>query len=241
MRIISDTKDFYDCMQRLDQDRETVYVRKPKTIKWKNEDWPFPKPPIHGRTTWSTPVLEASVHVIGFCGKIYPMLDIDVKVPDHIAVTHQVTAFKRRCWNLQEIDSFLHGVLVPEAWNDFCSKGKKYRRTTFHDIVGRREKCEKFFAECAEKIDAYGSVFARSPIFVATSEFWHEAKIEYDAILKPYDFFKVFDTAAAWMELSMWMNNLAVPIKALPPIDDVTLAQAKGFDKYSFRKDKAKR
>ena len=184
---------------------------------------------------WSKPVLAAVTHMIGFCGKAYPMLEIAV----HDGLDEK---FRVRCWSLQDVDSFLHRCLTNEAWAEFCNREKRYRRPVFYDIKGRREKCKKFFEECAEKIDSYKDMFekSRSPIFVAKNE-GRACQIEYNAILKPYDFFKIFDTAAAWMELSMYVNNLAVPIKDLPKIDDKTLAECKGFDKFSFRKDKAKR
>lgn len=36
----------------------------------------------------------------------------------------------------------------------------------------------------------------------------------------------------------MWHNNLAMPEKPIPKIDDTTVLETKGFDKFSFRKGK---
>ena len=163
MRVISDKKDYYDCMQRLDWDRSTLYVRKPRVVKH-NDEWPFPKPPIDEWNKWISSVLTAKTHIVGFCGKIYPLLDVAV------CDREQAEPFKGRCWTLRDVDAFLHGVLTNDAWAEFCSKDKRYRRAYFHSIKGRRLKCEKFFAECAEKIDAYKDVFEKSPVFVATDK-----------------------------------------------------------------------
>ena len=39
----------------------------------------------------------------------------------------------------------------------------------------------------------------------------------------------------------MFISNLAVPLKPIPKIDDKTMAEIKGFDKWSFRKEPGKK
>jgi hypothetical protein len=39
----------------------------------------------------------------------------------------------------------------------------------------------------------------------------------------------------------MFMNNMALPMKPIPVFDDVTMAESKGFNKFSFRKDPIKK
>lgn len=56
--------------------------------------------------------------------------------------------------------------------------------------------------------------------------------------LANFEFNKVLKADKAYQELLMWHNNLAVPEKQIPKIDDKTMAEAKGFDKFSFRKGK---
>ena len=46
------------------------------------------------------------------------------------------------------------------------------------------------------------------------------------------------DPYTAYQNLSMWVNNQAQPIKPIPPMKDEDMVSIKGFDKYSFRKDK---
>lgn len=56
--------------------------------------------------------------------------------------------------------------------------------------------------------------------------------------LANFEFNKVLKADKAYQELLMWHNNLATPEKQIPKIDDKTMLEAKGFDKFSFRKGK---
>lgn len=68
---------------------------------------------------------------------------------------------------------------------------------------------------------------------------------EYDIILNPclknVDFAKILEPYTAFQQLYQYMCNQASPEKPIPAIDDKTLAEAKGFDKFSFRKEKSKK
>jgi len=57
--------------------------------------------------------------------------------------------------------------------------------------------------------------------------------------LKKFEFFRVLDPFQTFQELYMYLGGLAVPDKPLPKLDDKTMAEIKGFNKYSFRKDKS--
>jgi hypothetical protein len=49
---------------------------------------------------------------------------------------------------------------------------------------------------------------------------------------------KLFEPYQAYQEISMFVNNLAIPEKPIPKMSDEDMASIKGFDKFSFRKDK---
>lgn len=84
----------------------------------------------------------------------------------------------------------------------------------------------------------------RSPILLFQT--WKEQKfVSYTKLttnpeLKQYDFAKLIDPYTAHQEISNWISNLARPQPKIPQIDDLTMSEIKGFDKYSFRKDKSK-
>jgi hypothetical protein len=82
------------------------------------------------------------------------------------------------------------------------------------------------------------------PIFVSNSKrdilYKIDREITINARLEDWEFYKVFDAYSAYQELSIYLGGLAEPRKPIPKIDDVTMAEIKGFNKFSFRKDKVK-
>lgn len=67
---------------------------------------------------------------------------------------------------------------------------------------------------------------------------WHNSVVILNPCLKDINFRQVLKPDQAYQELLMWHNNLAMPEKPIPKIDDKTMAEAKGFDRFSFRKSK---
>ena len=50
----------------------------------------------------------------------------------------------------------------------------------------------------------------------------------------------VVDPYTAFQEIAMFLGGMAMPLKPIPHLSDEIIAASKGFDKYSFRKDKSK-
>ena len=61
--------------------------------------------------------------------------------------------------------------------------------------------------------------------------------------LMDYQFYKVFDPYSAYQEISMFLGNQLCNTKEaeVPVGDDIVLAESKGYDKWSFRKEPSKR
>ena len=56
--------------------------------------------------------------------------------------------------------------------------------------------------------------------------------------LKPHNFVRVFDPYAAFQEISMYLGGvLGTNNPPIPHVSDEDLSAAKGFDKWSFRKE----
>lgn len=68
----------------------------------------------------------------------------------------------------------------------------------------------------------------------------HGREFELNCRLEDYQFYRIFDAYRAYQEIRMWLSNQAAPEKPIPHIPDIIMRDAKGFDKYSFRKDKQK-
>lgn len=69
----------------------------------------------------------------------------------------------------------------------------------------------------------------------------YSTSIVFNCNLDQFEFYKVFNPYQAYQEISMFLGGLAVPLNNIPHIDDKIMAEAKGFDKFSFRKDKTKK
>jgi hypothetical protein len=79
MRIISEFHDYYDCIGKLDEDRETIYFRKEET-----------KPEYPMQDCWS--FIGSMVHrrLFSFCGHIYPYVIIERRFDgkDHTGICY---------------------------------------------------------------------------------------------------------------------------------------------------------
>jgi hypothetical protein len=232
MRIISAEHDYYDCVQRVDHDRSVIYQRHPVRTEWERKDWAFPESPFPEILHLGNNSMQVTMRIVGFCGKIYPLIEMSLDSMTQPAA----------CWSLADVDAYLKSVLIDDAWKEYCDDNKKYKRRRWYDLSGRRKRCREFFDECKKKESSFTGLFEKHkcPIFVATWKFF-ESVFEANALLAPLGFYRVFDTNRAWMEISQYVSNQALPIRPIPKLDDKTLAEAKGFDKYSFRKDKSKR
>jgi hypothetical protein len=232
MRIISDFRDYYDCLQGLDEDKKTLWIRKPlkEEHSWRFTGW--------NHYTGDAPhVLE---HMIGFCNGLYPLFSIWTP---YVPETNPVLV---RCYTLAQVDAFIRKYYRKDAVEQYMAAplygrkriGIRSRVEFEHFFKGwelHKAECEKHYAPVFEK--------QRTAVFVIECQggYGRGTTIEYNACLREYQFARIFDPASAYQEISMFMSNLAVPIKPIPKLDDVTMAEIKGFDKFSFRKDPVKK
>ena len=231
MRIIADQKDYYDCIQAAGQDRTLLYVRVPETVEiapgarpfgfyWSDHD------AVVGRTQ-----VRVTEHVIGFCGKLYPAVDI---------ATRDDPADRVFCFNLDEVDSFVEQRLTPAERAEYL--GTRRRRRSMHigsDLPMSRWNTRLFFEDCKAAQDQHRAFFEerRCPVFVATpGTFGTSGRIVYNNLLRPYEFYRVIEPYRAFQEIAMFLANMAQPEKPMPTICDELKAESKGFNKWSFRR-----
>ena len=218
MRIISEQKDYYDCVQATGQDQSLVYVRKPEEVLSKSRKWDFP---LFESGYWFTPSVDTTEHIIGFCGKIYPMLEL---VRDQLST---------KCFTIEQVDKFLKQVLKPKQFKIYqgISSGRR-----FYWGPTRRTKYVQFFEECRKEQNSHLEKFneKRCPVFVAV---YAKSKvvITYNGLLKPYEFVRIFDPYTAFQEIAMFMSNMAMPEKVMPTIPDEMKIFSRGFTDQSFR------
>ena len=240
MRIFSDFHDYYDINLKLSQDESIVYNRKKikEKIKldkkfnlgekWKSYDL------VHKDYNKEVPFI-AIPKIIGFCGNVYSLLEINYKDQ------------KDFCYNAQQVNNFVNNNLTEKEKQIYFAKESK--KQSFTKIIISTKKIKNFFENIFLKETEKKDFFKEHPIFLIDKisygrdpdelEFSLRADITYNPVLKDYKFFKVFNPVQAFQELQMWKGNIAIPLKEIPKIDDKTMRDIKGFDKMSFKKEKS--
>lgn len=203
MRIISKSHDYYDSVQRSSFSREPLFVRDYKEEKFEFKDH-FPIP-------WGLVRTNAHIYMIGFCGKLYPLL-IFYK-------SYNLETYKYCCYEYDDAKEFFEKF--------YSRRDLAVARDRYYPVI------QRFFEEA--KLVSPASFNFKAPIFVATYR-TYGGEIKWNATLSQYEFYRVLPPYQAFQELEMYLCNLATPMKEIPKISDEILCEAKGFDKYSFRK-----
>lgn len=232
MRIISDTHDYYDCLQRYDEDRTTLYIRKEEEEHYKHNDGRQRDNPFYTVVTespryrWVYGVSEFGIgfepFTVGFCGKIYRSLKVNKLTSCYIGEDLP----KAICWDTESVVKFIK--------SNFTKNKKKFDAKKEEET---RSNLDHYFEVTAVSNAALAKVQEqkRAPVMVAHR--WHSV---FNTPLKPFEFYRVLSPAPAYMQLIVWFCNQAPPMKPIPKLSDEVMAHTKGYDKHSFRKEKLK-
>jgi hypothetical protein len=236
MRIKSNFHDYYDCIQALGQDQSLIYIREPICVllNSKSIKSPFPIPHLswrRGYTRKGELPTNSKFYVIGVAGKIYPVFQL---IWDYSSSSLETIAF---CYSLSDIDKAIKNNCNKKAQESFTEVVKK-RRWSFSGIM-KRDEFKKFFDiwESEDQSNKTKQFFCQHPIWSIEEKHdgWH---ITYNCSLKNFKFFRIKNAAETFQEISMFLGGLATPQKPIPVPSDKDMVEIKGFDKYSFRKDK---
>lgn len=190
-------------------------------------DWPFPSYPslfnVH------------AVRIIGFCGNIYPMIEL----VDYDDLRGRAPA-PVKCFSIADVDAFAR-ITNDRGFKNYHGKNK---RSGWCRHRSDRKDFLRFFDECRMEKASYRSMFEdrMCPVFVATEAGIHcrnTPNIVYNALLNSHEFFRVFDTYAAFQEIEMFLSNMAVPQKPMPAVSNELKIHSRGFNQWSFRKPPA--
>lgn len=211
MRIVTDFKDYYDCMARYDEERETIFVRN-KTAQ------------VEIKRPAGLPFMDNAGACLFFGGKFYPF---------HIATRTE----KRSIWSYLS-QSYKKVTFIYDK--DESLARLKNSRWRYDEVVSFFDYFrEPFRPELTALIEEYGAVFGIFLTSLFGHNCRHgEVVIEKNIRLEPFGFVKVLPPALAWNQLTNFVNNIARPAKPIPEMDNDTKIQQAGFDlKTSFRKD----
>ena len=186
---------------------------------------------------WRCRGVEIEQFVVGFCGKVYPILRLSHRRQSESKPNAAL------CFELSDVDAFIERNFKRHEIEAYRSKPRRWGFRSPWNHGQRREAFKKFFDELAAKQSAFGEIFIanRCPIFVAsvssgTDVRNRDYKIVHNESLKELDFFRIVDTFTAFQELQMYFGAMAQPNKPIPPVSDKDMVSIKGFDKWSFRK-----
>jgi len=224
MRIISKFHDYYDSARGLDLEQAPIYIRKTEEFEWSWSDESERLYYFWERSYSKSLYIKSGV--IGFAGKIHKYCTYEWSYPYTDEPPQKLFSEKRDVlWSplTNYYNERYKGV-------DFLVK-RSFRKEQ-QKINQWYDREDKKFTNIFNKYNT--AIFHIKPGNLVGTD----CKLIINPILKNLEFYKILPPAQAYQELSMWVNNIAEPRKEIPAIDDKTMAEIKGFDKYSFRKDK---
>jgi len=215
MKIISKHKDYYDSVRGMLFDDSIIYKRYKQVVEI---DELNSLPLVKGyKRIGKKEIIDYMYFIIGFCGKFYLGLRFGDKITYEIK---KQTSFVR---DKQEVTiSYRNTWIDVSYYNWFIDE---------NDISTFKKHLESIFLKY------------NCPTFaVIASRNGSKSNVIINPILKEYKFYKVIPSYQVFQEISMYLGNDLVKEKSvkIPVGTDKDLAESKGFNKYSFRKDKEK-
>jgi len=247
MKIVSPFKDYYDCMQKYGQDESLTYIRSPEKFKYYQDKDFIPgttdiKWGFGGVNYCNCDWAYFNTIVIGFCGKVYPIVEVNLTISypyktKYIVKTKDLDDFVVENLNKRQIEKYFNNK--KPKYNYGISSGATHKNINF------------FFEKFKERENDFESIFIakRCPIFVGIhSDPEHYIRgrkmptITFNGMLNKYHFFRIVPTETAYQEIQMYLGGvLGVGNPSIPEVSNEDLIEAKGFDlKKSFRKPKQK-
>jgi hypothetical protein len=224
MKIKSPFSDYYDSVQSYGQD-DIIYIRYPKEINNKEIKKYNILHRFH-KNNYGYKTVQ-----VGFCGKIYTGYRF-------YSLNPSITYLTKYLYTAKAVENFYDKM----GWNK-----KRDSDLLSYSLLSRIIEQESISRNIEEH-----PIFLkyRTPIFTHEVEkvyvlnngsYEYIGPIVINNRLCKYDFQTVFPTQLAFQEIRMYLSLITSPEKPIPHIDDVTMAEAKGFDKWSFRKEPANR
>lgn len=238
MRIVSDFKDYYDCIQKIAQDRSYTWVRKQKeiTAKWFDT----------GYRIWTF-----ETRIIGFCGKLYPCAKYYYG-GDKDETTGVIDRTKSKTFYC--FDSLMTGYQkdAPKQYKDLDKRSKEKDFWLRSYTITHLKTFFKKSDEIASSKDwTYLFVDNKTPCFVYNPDHRFNNNIILNGSLKEWEFYRIFEPNTAFQELTMYLgsalclNSETTPkykgMKLNNDISDKDMRDIKGFDDKSFKTPKGKK
>lgn len=185
--------------------------------------------------------IKAEIHIIKFCGKMYPVVEI------YKTINNQIKSHGY-AYNSTDILNILNKIVKKNEVEKVFPKTK----TREHWILGRylhfsQRDIDTFFKEYTRKSIGLELFFEyKTPIIITRRERGYGTDKEHGMFinceLKPYSFQKIIDPFTAYQEIEMFMGGvLGLNDPETVNIEDKYLSKQKGFNEWSFKKLPTKR
>lgn len=214
MRLRSDFHDYYDNALGYGIDDGIYYERFTKKVKLR----------LHTKLNWPTEVFGG---VIGFCGRLYPFIEIIKRVRE--------TADDGRYIRFRPVESY-----YAYNFDEYEAREKSWNTNQGWIRSGDKREIQKIRRFYKDWNIESGENFRdfRVPVFIVP-----RLSISGEAIINPrladYGFDRVKDVVTAFQEISVYLANVLVEQKPVAAIEDRYRIEQHGFDlKASFRKKK---
>ncbi len=233
MRIKSNFYDYYDSLASHDRDDITYYRVKKEICRVTGEDTSSMEITYrhrYRRYVDNYKLDDYDFITILFCGFFYKGIKYNEQFfynPDKFSAEYESLANKRAVTKYCEEKSY-----CPDYRGD-----KRYmtEKELVYDKLTNQKRPTKFDAA------KYNSPVCYYPGYEKLDSTGHpRSVIILDACLKQIEFFRCVNIVDTYQQIERWLCNQAPGEKPIPVMDDKTMRDIKGFDKYSFRKDKSK-
>ena len=216
MKLHTDFHDYYDNAIGYGIDEKVHYNRFTKDVE------------MLIRFNHNHPTFGKSVLLLGFCGKIHPVIEVQTTNSEREIV------LQRFAYNFDELVEFekekaeYHRLNPTSGW---------YYSTYYEFSKDQKNKINQFFQDWSWHSD---DIFRQYKVPV-----WVKKLQSYDKTatlnpkLKDYGFERIKDSFTAFQEISMYLSNILIEQKEVVKIEDKYRIEQHGFDlKTSFRKEK---
>jgi hypothetical protein len=238
MRLISKQHDYYDSIFRHYSKDSKVFVRNSSEITVIAKGMPSISLP---EVNYNHFQYRFTFGIVGFCGNLYPYIRVIEIDKDNIFYP---TSIENYAYSLADFGKAVKG------YSDH--KLKYFNRiktlyTDFYKIVedwlenSKIDRWRESFEldNCKDLTD----IFTEHKVAyfnICLDNFRYKDNVELYPVLADYQFFRVMDIFVTYQTLEYYLCNILVAPDNpyIEPVGDKIKAESKGFDKFSFRKEK---
>lgn len=242
MNIISKFHDYYDGVARQGVDTSIVYLRESFRYDFEKKSYPsvydtlpeitykFFTLNVPGRRSNENDKLTLTYMVLGYCGNMYPLVEIRA----HSSIVCSVPEEYTYVYSIDDLEK----VLKEKYDTQLASS----RRGSFSFFRKSSNDLYQLFAQDLSRLKSFFTEY-NCPTFLYFDLTPDRCpSIATNVALKSLQFFKVKDAYTCFQDISMYVSGvLKSPTSNMIQISDEDKLSKHGFDEWSFRKLPTKR